>query len=315
MADEQGKEEPAREQGSQQPAGQGQEEFWPWDDRPDGEDPELMALAGEPGSQSILRPILMVIVLVLGAGIISDRKEELSYFFSSTQPLDLGSITEYPIKRANDPSWKPQLPHNRYVKLEGIPSKRAINSKYKFMKLVGLDLYVEHRKGEDPNKSAIDKVVDEVNKKPEEGRDRDYFSGAGRLLAFNAMPQRYEGLKAYYRRHYNTSFCVDLTEQQRQKIAQERKDLVLRNWKKRYDAASEAERAAEQLTEQPSPAQLEEVVTSEPICVDAYLVQAGVGPRDHWWYLALCGLIATFMLVDLVLLVRWIIRFLKPRDL
>lgn len=312
MADEQAKTSAAQQPPEAQP--QAEEQFWPFDQNSQ-EDAELIALAEEQGPQSVLRPILMIIVLILGAGIISDREEELRYFFSAEKPVVLGDVTEFPAKRAQDPSWQPTLPHNRYVQLSGIPSKRAINTKYRFMKLVGADIYVELRKGEDPNKSAVERVADELNKKPEEGRDRDFYEGQGRLLHFNAIPDRYQGLKTYYGRHYNTAFCVDLSEQQRKRIAQERRDLVLRNWKKRFDAANEEQRKSENLTERPSQAELDEVVNSEPICVDAYLIQSGVKPKDHWWYLALCAMIAAFMAFDFVLLIKWVIRFLKPRDL
>ena len=287
---------------------------WPWLEDPAQEDPELAALSARQEPQSILRPILMILVLVLGASIIMDRKEELAYFISASTPVDLGQITQHPVKRAQDPSWRPTLPHNRYVKLEGIPSRRTINKKHRFMKLVGDDIYVEQRRDRD-GKSELEKITEEANKKPGAERDRDYFVGQGRLLHFAAMPARYQGLRTYYGRHYNTTFCVDVDARARQKIVSDRQDLVRRNWRARYDAASPEERQAEALTPEPTAEQLREVVHSEPVCVDAYLIQADVSPRDHWWYVALCALIAAFMVVDLVLLARWIARFLRPRDL
>lgn len=283
----------------------------PWGDEVD---PELVAM-GDARGDSVLRPMLMIAVLVLGGYIISDWSEELAYFFSPSEPVVLGAVTDFPSKVEANPSWTPDIPHNRLVRVEGIPSRRAISKSQKFFKLVGGEVYVQvHRdedKGADPKAPPPAPTLGEgFGSKPV---DRTYFSGVGRAMAFDAMPQRYQRLRDFYRRTYDVDFCVDLSANERAKIERKRREAIVQTWAKRYEDAPAAEREAQKLTPSPSDAQIAEILRREPACINAFLVQEGVEPKDHWWYLALTLLFGGFMITDLVLLGRWFKRALAPK--
>ena len=98
-------------------------------------DPELVELGDRRGDQSPVRPLLMVMVLVLGGYILSDWREELGYFMQGEQPVAIGSVTEFPTQLAEGRPVK--IPHNTYVEIDGIPSKRSISPKAQFFKLIG----------------------------------------------------------------------------------------------------------------------------------------------------------------------------------
>ena len=282
----------------------------PWGDEVD---PELVAL-GDARGDSVLRPLLMIAVLVLGGYIISDWREELAYLFSPSEPINLGAVTDFPSKVEADPSWTPDIPHNRLVRVEGIPSRRAISKSQKFFKLVGGEIYIEVRRDEsktDPKAAPPAPTLAEgFAAKPV---DRTYFTGVGRAMAFDAMPQRYQRLRDFYRRTYDVDFCVDLSANERAKIERKRRETIVQTWAKRYEDAKPAEREAQKLTPSPSDAQINAILRSEPVCVNAFLVQEGVEPKDHWWYLALTLLFGGFMITDLVLLARWFKRALAPK--
>lgn len=240
-------------------------------------DEELIELATEKRRGSILRPILFITVIWFGASIIGDWQTELEYFFSSSDPVEVGSVTDFAAERAKDEeNWEPPIPHNRYVSLEGVPSRRAQSESYKFFKLVGDHVYVEVSR-EDDGKSELEREFD--NEKGD--TDRTYFEGAGRAVDLSKTQERYRGLREYYFERYRTVFCdTEIAEQQ----------------------AEEARKAATQGDE-------DEV--AEPACVNGYLIEADVSPSSHWWYLALSVLIGVFILLNVWWLVRWIRDFFR----
>jgi len=287
-------------------------EAWPWDD--DGVDPELMELAEAPVRDSVLRPILMLMVLVMGAFILSDWQEELAYFFSAKQPVEIGSVTDFPEKRATDPDWSPQMPHNRYVEVSGIGDSPSFSKRYKYFKLIGGEVYIETLR-DDADASELEKLQKTGNERGEERQEFVHFEAKGRALSFAAMPKRYSTLRQYYSRYYNTTFCVDLDQGTRTQLERQQRGVIEQMWKERYEAATAAEREAKKLTPTPTEAQVRERMEKRPVCVDAWLIQAHKSPTDHWWYMALASVFGLFMLVDLIFLLRWIKRFLQPDDL
>lgn len=237
-------------------------------------DPELLGLASSRQRGSILRPVLFLVVIWFGVSIIADWQTQLSYFFSSSEPVEIGSVTEFATKRAQDPDWQPDIPHNRYVSLEGVPSRRAQSKRYNFFKLVGGPVYIEAKR-EDADKNELERKLDD-DKKGEV--DRTYFDGAGRALRLAELPDKYSGLRRYYYQRYNTRFCgMELPKKQQRAL----------------------EAAAKEQGE------------AKDNCVDAYIIEADVEPMDHWWYLALSGLIGVFILLNIWWLIRWVRDFLR----
>lgn len=284
-------------------------EPWPWDD--EGVDEDLVSLADAPTRDSILRPILMILVLALGGYIISDWQEELAFFFSPTEPIEIGTVQDYPAMADQDASWSPNIPHNRVVKVTGIPSKRSIANRYKYFKLVGGEVYIEEPR-DDYGDSAIKR---ELGEKPKADIDRTYFIGeVGRAVSFASMPGRYAGLRRYYEVNYGTKFCVDMDDAERERLKRKQRETIRTALRQSYEVASEEERRKNELTPEPTEEQITEFASTHPVCVDAWLIQIGTTPGDYWWYVALTALFALFMLVDAVFLVRWVINFVKPHD-
>lgn len=276
-------------------------------------DPELLELAESRERGSVLQPLLMIAVILVGIYILSDWREELGYFFSPSEPVEVGNVTEFPARAASTPGWTPTLPHNRYVSMQGIPTKRASSERYRFFKLVGGQIYVEEPR-EDFIEDPLEREIAEANRTDKDKQseiDRTYFQGSGRLLSTAFMPERYQGFRTYYRARYNITFCEELTAEERAQLAAQRRETVRTNWRKAYEQASAAEREAQGLTPEPTDAELQEILGSEPLCVDAFLLQDGVSPRDHWWYVAISAAIVLFMLFNLVMLGRWFYRFFR----
>jgi hypothetical protein len=263
-------------------------------------DPELMDLARERSRQSALRPILFIAVIAVGVWVISDFWPDVRYYFSSTEPIAIGDVTDMAGKREEDPNWKPDLPHNRLVELGGIPKRRSQSRLYRYFKLVGAPIYVEV-----PRDRSSDPLERKMNEDAKGEVDRTYFGDSGQLIAFAQMTERYQGLKSYYQRQYGTRFCEMIDPKERERIEQERRQTVITNWKKQYEAASEQERKEKGLTPEPTDEEIAGILNSSPICVHAYLLRAEREPGDNWWYVLLAGLFGAFMLVNLYWLVGW----------
>lgn len=273
----------------------------------DAPDPELVALAGAGRRPSILRPILMIAVIALGGWIISDWRAELEFFFSDSEPVELPSATQFAIERAEDPDWQPPIPHNRYVQIEGIPTQRSQSARYRFFGLVGAPIFVEQERDD----YIEDPIERELEGDAKGDVDRTMYSGAGRALKFSEIPERYGGLRHYYATRYNIVFCESLDERAYRELEQTKRDAIIQQWRGHYKDSSPEDREAKGLTKEPTEEQIETIMAADPVCVEAWLIQDGVQPSDHWWYVAAAAMFGLFMLFNLVLLVRWVRDFAR----
>lgn len=268
---------------------------------PDEPDPELIALVGTGARPSILRPILMIAVIVLGGWIISDWRTELEYFFSDSTPIELGDAIEFASTDA------PDLPHNRFVSIHGIPTQRSQSARYRFFRLVGAPIFVEEHRDdyiEDPLQRELQgDVKGDV--------DRTIFTGSGRLLKFSEMPERYGGLRQYYHRRYNITFCEQLTPQAYQQLEGRMRDAIVSQWRTDYNEATPEERTRRKLTKDPTSEQVDELMADDPVCIEAWLLQDQSPPSGHLWYFVATLLFLGFMLFNVVMLVRWVIAFAR----
>ena len=269
-------------------------------------DPELIALAGTGQRPSLIRPILMIAVIVLGGWIISDWRGEIEYFFSEPTPIDLGEATDYAID-ASDPGRPRALPHNRYVRIRGIPTQRSQAARHRFFRLVGAPIYVE----EERDDYIEDPLERELEGEAKGEIDRTYYDGAGRILAFSEVPERYRGLRQYYRSRYNVPFCDELNPGQLQELQRRKRDAIIAQWRAEYEAASPDQRAAGHMGPEPTTQQLAVITAADPACIDAWLIQDGVEPSSQWWFLAATFVFGAFMLFNVVMLGRWILRFVR----
>lgn len=274
-------------------------------ERPDDSvDPELMALA-ESRNDSILKPILMIAVIALGFWIIDDWREELAYFFSPSEPVAIGSVTDFASEKLKNPDFEPDIPHNRYVELGGIPTQRSQSERFLFFKLVGGEVYVEAERAD----ADMDPLQREMEGESKADIDRTYFEGRGRAMHFSRMPSRYNGVRRYYQSRYGTVFCEQLDAAGRKELLQRKRDAIRMQWIEEYEAMSPDERQNSVMTAEPTDKDVARIMSLDPVCVDAFLIREGVEPSDHIWYLLLTGFFVGFMIFNLVLLVRWIRRF------
>ena len=269
-------------------------------------DPELMALAGGGPRPSILRPILMIAVIVLAGWIVGDWRGELEYYFSDKAPIELGDALEY-ASGADGGRKVSELPQNRYVKMSGIPTQRSQSDRYRFFRLVGAPVFVEQPR---------DDIIEDPLERELEGDvkgdvDRTLFTGQGRLTSFASMPERYGGLRHYYRTRYNIIFCETLAPSAHAEIARRKRDAVIAQLKAEYAEATPEQRERQKLTPEPDPAVVEALLADDPVCIDAYLLQDGEPPENQIWYLVMSIICGFFMLFNTVMLVRWFRDFFR----
>ncbi len=260
-------------------------------------DPELLALA-DPKHDTILKPFLMITVILMGFWVINDWEQELRYFFQSAKPVELGDSMEMESNAI-------QIPHNTFVTTTGIPTRRSNADRYRYFSLVGSKIFVEQKRDdyiEDPFEREVNGNKGDV--------DRVYFRGSGRILHFSKLGGRYNGLREYYRKRYNTGFCEQLSPAAIEELRQRQVDSLTLFTQKTYDAASPETRVKKSLKPKPSAEDIETLAKEEPVCIDAYLLQADIEPKNHIGYLIGSILFAFFMLFNLYLLIRWIRRFL-----
>lgn len=162
-------------------------------------DPELERLPVSRGSSG---SSLLLLVTAVGVFLGSQYVSELTYFFSSRTPVDLGAIEEIRL----NPEWmaggRLTLPSNRYVALEGIPERRSVADDSTFYKLIGAHIYVETRGDEGSRVIAAEDIVD-----PDAESYRAAHNEPGRLIAFEDLSSRYNSVVKFYSDSYGIAFC------------------------------------------------------------------------------------------------------------
>lgn len=273
---------------------------------PDDVDEELMALAqNEP--PSILRPILMIGVILMAAWVVSDWRSELEYLFSSSNPIDLGDVTEFASMASDDPNFEPDIPHNRFVELRGIPSRRSQSTRYRYAKMVGSWVFVEIERDD----YISDPIERELQGEAKTDVDRTYFEGRGRALAFSEMPDRYRGLRHYYSSRYTIRFCEEFTPRELREYEQQRREALVEELRAEYKEATPEQRIERGLSETPDPQEVQGILDRNPSCVKAYLIQVDTEPRDHYLYGLAALAFLGFMLFNVVMLIRWFRAFMR----
>jgi len=142
-------------------------------DRPDGLDPELVALQAPPQGQRIAALTVMAAAVVAAMAMVLTLRADLSYSLSAKQAVDLGDVQAL---EARD------LESNSYVRIEGIPTlaravgfSQGLGSRFRVFPLAGQrTIYVQ--------------VEDDGG----ESFARSEFTG--RLVTFNDLGGRYADL-------------------------------------------------------------------------------------------------------------------------
>ena len=278
---------------------------------PDEFDEELFELTKTRERGSVLRPILMITVISLVIWVIYDWQDELAYFFSSSEPVELENVADFSLRKAEEPDWDPPVGHNQYVSLSGVPMRISSSEKYEIFRLMGAEIYVQREIGEErmreddkpPSHLAGGVLpVDEY---------RQPYSGSGRMISFAAAPQQVAGVKSFFGEHYGTRFCEDYSQARIEDMERRELQQFRVRWERRYQEADEEQRQQRGLTPEPDSAQEERYLAENPVCVDAYLVRDGQRPRDQWWHLVFSAFLAIFALFNAYKLVEWFRRWLR----
>lgn len=267
------------------------------------QEPEFEDIISEP--PSVIQPILMLAVIALGFWVISDWRTELEYFFSDEEVIELGDVTEFASKVQEDPTWKPDLPHNKLVSLSGLPIRRSQSYRYWYGRLVGSPIVIEVER-DDADLTELEREVQKTNLG---SVDRSYFSGVGRLIRLQDAPNSYRGLREYYGQRYGDVFCQDLTPQIEAELNARRKNSFITDWRKRYNDASPEVRRTEQLTATPTKEQVEEFLAGSTPCMDGYLFQDSRVPRSSWPFFMMTVFFLLVILANVVLFARWVKRY------
>jgi hypothetical protein len=250
---------------------------------PDFVDPELARLNARP---SVLQLLLVLVVMGFAGFLAATLYADVAYFFSDDAPLDLGAVEEMAAELAANPSLLESLQSNQYVRVSGIPQRRSVAGDRQWAQLVGAPIFVESVR-EDPGADPILRDVRFRIAPNEEPLRRYYLATEGRLMRFEDLGRRYDGLIEFYRDGYNLWFCGQpLTRRQ-----EDYRQLTVNELR--------VELGREPTTEE---------VDQSFHCENAFLVQADRKPADHAWHLAVVAFIALIQLAGLWYVVRWVVR-------
>ncbi len=280
-------------------------------DEPDEFDEELLELTKTRERGSVLRPILMIIVISLVAWVIHDWRDEVTYFFSSSDPVPLGDVADFPLHKGDDPDWEPPIEHNQFVSLSGMPSRISRGDNYEIFRLIGAEVYVQREADQDQLREDAPRSHLEGGALPVD-EHRAYYQGQGRVISFAANPERVQGVKNFFGEHYGTRFCEDYSAERIADMEQRQLRNYRTRWERRYEEADEEERQERGLRPQPDAADEERYMSTNPVCVNAFLIQDEQRPIDQWWHVVFSAFLLLFALFNLYKLVEWFRRWLRP---
>jgi hypothetical protein len=245
------------------------------------------------------RPIIMIAVMSFAVYLLTRYTEEVEYLFGPTEAHTVGNVIDFAAKSAEDPGWRPNLPHNRLVDVSGIPSRTSLSCQSRpptrYFKLVGGHVYVEE-------------PLDDMNLLECEARaqrrtqyqieDTPFFEGRGRAISMKKAGDRYQGFRIFYERSYGDLFCASITEAKRE----ERRGLL-----RQVIRASHKSKTGQEITDEA----LATALDKETICHEAWLIQIGKEPQTFAsWLWPPIGLIL-IILWDIVALILWTRRTLR----
>jgi hypothetical protein len=258
-------------------------------------DPELASLDdGSALSQGLLLVMVAAFAIFLGA----QYTQELRYYFSPPQPLDLNEGADEPIwigPEYLDAAGDLELPSNRYVRVAGIPERRSVSGDREFVSLVGSQLYVERARPDDGPRilrgqpRTIDRDLESA---------RLLFEGEGRVVAFTDLPKRYRRFVEFYSDAYRLHFCG----------FEPSEALAAYQFRARREAEVDLR---ESLGREPTEEEVRDRIGPAAGCQQAYLVIEGEVPRAFWIYPVLYAGFAIILLGALYFFVR---RLLAQRQ-
>lgn len=173
----------------------------PTDDDDDEIDPELLRLPRPPRRRR--HPLISVVVIAMSIYLLHFGWVDVSYFFESNTPRDLGEVSEL--------IGKAQPPTNTYVTLRGAPDRKhalllqgRVSGYESFFRLrEGRNLFYvqQHRAGR-----ASQRTISAEH--------------AGRLVSFGSLPYR-DAVRQYFAKNMTVAHDLDFADLQRAKSGKE----------------------------------------------------------------------------------------------
>ncbi len=173
---------------------------------------------------SMFGMLLMVGVVCFVPWYTWSQREDLEYFFSSSEPIDLGSAQEYRITDNGQVGKSQEFPDNRYVTVHGIPIRQiAIKSKDDVLsrsteklvyQLLGSGLYIQEEK----ENSRFASFMSNTSATLTINQNAQEISVSGRLRRFDTEEAvKYAPIRDYYSKSYGTFFCESLSPAERKR--------------------------------------------------------------------------------------------------
>jgi len=249
-------------------------------------DPDLERLGGDPGhAQVIMLGMLAAFAIFLATQYLG----ELRYYFSPTEPIDLGEIDEISLRDDLFEEGMLTLPSNRYVSLVGITERRSHARKRIFYKLVGAHIYVQSDEVDERPRILRH---ESLTVSPTEESYRAIHETPGRLIAFEDLPGRYQGVVRHYGDNYRTHFCGY------EPSAEVRAYMLATRGRVEMTLLDELGRP-------PTPEELDDRLGPTNRCQHGYLVISGMAPRDYAYVLYIYAALGLVLIGCLVFMVRW----------
>lgn len=250
-------------------------------------DPELVALAETPNPWT---PLLLLLVSIVAAYLAVQYFGDAKYAVSKGTYAELGDVEFWQSSNSRIVNGELVLPTNRYVRLEGVAQRRAAIGSLGYTKLVGVPVFAEVPKDllSDPDRRTT------VGDYYAPGGDRHAVSQPGRLVAFEDLPRRYNGIARYLAKSFELNLCgVEQDPGLMRAFRAERDRSILELNERLGRVASSAEVLKE----------------LGPECQKAWLFQEGRSPSEHRGYLFVFLFLAIVSVSAFGLAIRWVYVF------
>lgn len=170
-----------------------------------------------------LNSLLMLGVIAFVPWYIYGDRQDIAYFFSSSEPVDLGRADAYSM---GIDAEKPEYPNNRYVRIQGIPIRQvgiqmrdtplAGNVVKLVYQLMGSPIYIEENAKDSKYAEFISKTT--TSFRPDAAIDPVDITG--RLRRFDSGDEtKYIPVRNYYSEKYGTQFCENMAPTERKRKA------------------------------------------------------------------------------------------------
>ena len=173
-----------------------------------------------------IRTLLMLGVVGFVPWYIAGERQNIEYFFSSSDPIDLGIADTYRLADDGEVATAQDFTDNRYVKIQGIPIRHTgiqvkenpvmPRTKKLIYQLMGSSIFVE----EDMKDSKYAAFMSQTSTAFNPNQILEPLSVEGRLRRFDtADAKRYAPVRDYYSKKYGTVFCEGMSDAERKQKA------------------------------------------------------------------------------------------------